>query len=84
MIRSSFISHLEDEGCFHDEDFIYEYGQMYRNSINGEFCVVPYEDPLEVTTFCHIIHELRIDPPLEVDSFYHVYQGFRSKLNEIE
>ncbi len=43
-------------------------------------CLVPFEDELTIMTWGHIIYELRLDPPLEHDADYHVYQGFRQRL----
>lgn len=78
MTRNEFINHLYDNDCFPDETFESDEGQMWVNEINREMCVVPYVDVLSISTWCHVIYELRIDPPLKYDADYHVYLGWRN------
>ncbi len=87
MDRGFFINHLINSECYPDTDCDSEVSQLWINGINGEGCYVPCVDDLSLTTWCHIVYELRIDPPLEFDDDYHVYLGFREQLkikNEIK
>lgn len=77
MNRGEFIVHLTNQECYPDEECDSEVSQLWHNAINGEVCYVPYEDDLSVTTWCHIVYELKIDPPLDHDAYYHVYLGWR-------
>lgn len=77
MTRNELIVHLTTQECYSDEECDSEYGQLWHNAINGQVCYVPYKDELALSTWAHVIYELRIDPPLQYDSFYHVYQGWR-------
>lgn len=77
MTRNEFIAHLIDNDCFPDETFESEDGQMWVNDINHEMCFVPYDETLSIITWCHVVFELRIDPPLQYDADYHVYLGWR-------
>lgn len=61
MNRGYFINHLIDEGCYPDEFCESDVSQLWHNSINGQICYVPYEEELSLTTYCHIIYELKID-----------------------
>lgn len=81
MTRNYLINHLIEQDCFPDEECDSTVAQLWHNGINGEVCYVPYEEELDLTTYCHIIYELRIDPPLEYDADYHVYLGFRQHHN---
>ncbi len=80
MKREFLTRYLTDEGCYTDEDDIcVGIGELWHNCINGETCYIPFDEDLVLTTYCHIIYELRVDPPLEYDADYHVYLGFREK-----
>ena len=80
MEREYLISYLEGEGCFPDEADNSPVGQLWHNCINGEFCYIPYEDELVLSTYCHVLYELKIPPPVEYDSDYYVYEGFRNHI----
>jgi hypothetical protein len=68
MTRNELVAHL----TFHSD-----VAQLWHNGINGHVCYVPHEDELSLFTWGHIIYELRVDPPLQYDSDYYVYQGWR-------
>ncbi len=82
MTREYLIDYLRGEGCYPDEDTDYIVGEMWTNCINFEMCLVPFDNELSIMTWGHIIYELRLDPPLEFDADYHVYQGFRERLKD--
>jgi hypothetical protein len=77
VTRSEFIIHLIDQDCYPDEECDSEVGQLWHCGISGQSCYVPYVDELAVPTWCHIVYELRIDPPHKYDAFYHVYLSWR-------
>jgi hypothetical protein len=80
MTRGYLVNHLINYECYPDEDCdVPGVGQLWHNALNREACFVPYEDELALTTYCHIIYELKVDPPLECgyDSDYAVYISFR-------
>ncbi|WP_295233872.1 hypothetical protein [Sediminibacterium sp.] len=80
MTRGELTHHLIENECYPDDEVECEVSQLWINAINGESCYVPCEEELSVNTFCHVIYELGIQPPLEYDSFYAVYVGFRREL----
>jgi len=80
MMREYIVNHLINEGCFPVDEFdVPGVAQLWRNSIGGHECYVPYVDELTVPTYCQIFYELHINPPLEegYDSDYAVYSSFR-------
>lgn len=77
MTRGELIIHLTNQDCYPDAECDSEVSQLWHNAINGESCYIPFADELAVTTWCHILYELRIPPPLEYDAFYDVYVGWR-------
>lgn len=79
MTRQYLIDYLDSEGCCPVEGSETIAGELWRNCINGEFCNVPFDDPLEMTTYCHILYELKVAPPVDADydSNYYVYVGWR-------
>jgi hypothetical protein len=77
MNRGEFINHLIEQECYPDEECDSDVSQLWHNAINGHSCYVPYADELTVNSWCHVVYELRIDPPLQHDAFYHVYVGWR-------
>ena len=79
MTRNFLIVHLTENDCYPDDFCDSEVSQLWHNAINGESCYVPYEDELVLTTYCHIIYELKIDPPLQYDADYDVYSSFRER-----
>lgn len=79
MTRNEFVVHLTTQDCYPDEECDSDISQLWRNGINGEECYVPYVEELSTMTWCHIVYELKIDPPLESDAYYHVYVGWREK-----
>jgi hypothetical protein len=79
MTRNEFVVHLTDNDCYPDEQCDSEVSQLWHNAINGNFCYVPCEEELSITTWAHIVYELKIDPPLQYDADYHVYLGFRDQ-----
>jgi hypothetical protein len=77
MTRNELVVHLTNCGCYPDDSFVSEVGQLWINAESGDICIVPNEEYLTVTTWAHIVYELRIDPPLDRDSDYYVYQSWR-------
>lgn len=77
MTRGEFTNHLINEGCYPDDECESELHQLWHNSVNGQVCNVPQEETLTILTWAHIVYELKIDPPLNRDADYHVYQGWR-------
>ncbi len=77
MTRNEFIIHLTNNDCYPDDECDSDVSQLWHNGLNGEECYVPYVDELSVTAWCHIVYELKIDPPLQYDAFYHVYAVWR-------
>jgi hypothetical protein len=77
MTRNELVNHLTFNDCYPDEECDSDVAQLWHNGINGHICFVPCEDELSLFTWAHIIYELRIDPPLQYDSDYYVYQGWR-------
>ncbi len=79
MERTYLIKHLEEQGCYTNGEAIENVGEIWYNCINGELCNIPFAEHLEVPTYCHVIYQLRIDPPREngYDSDYDVYVGFK-------
>lgn len=77
MTRNYLVVYLTENECFPDNDCDSEVAQLWHNAINGETCYIPYLDELDLNTYCHILYELRVDPPLEYDSNYYVYSSFR-------
>lgn len=82
MDRGYFINHLIESECYPDTECDSEVSQLWINAINGEGCYVPCEDDLAIMTWGHIVYELRIQPPLQYDADYHVYEGFREQLKQ--
>ncbi|PSR54113.1 hypothetical protein AHMF7605_11585 [Adhaeribacter arboris] len=77
MTRNYFINHLIEQECYPDEECNSEISQLWHNAISGDVCYVPLDEELEIPTWCHIIFELGVNPPIEFDSDYHVYCTFR-------
>lgn len=77
MTRNEFVNHLIEQDCYPDEECDSEVSQLWHNAINGQSCYVPCEEELASTTWCHVVYELKIDPPLMHDGYYHVYVGWR-------
>lgn len=81
MTRDFLTEYLTGEGCYKDEEFESPLGELWRNCVNGEICFIPNDEVLQLTTYCHIIYELRVTPPVEYDSDQYVYEGFRQQVN---
>lgn len=81
MKRDYLIEYITGEGCYTDEEDQCDIGELWHNCINGETCFIPFDEDLATMTYCHIIYELKIDPPVEFDADYHVYVGFRESIN---
>lgn len=77
MTRGEFINHLIEQDCYPDEECDSELHQIWHNGINGQVCNVPREEYFPLATWAHIVYELKIAPPHNHDSHYHVYQGWR-------
>lgn len=77
IARSYLTAYITQEDCYPDENCDSEVSQLWINALNGEVCYIPYEEELSVTTYCHILYELKVNPQQEFDSFYHVYSSFR-------
>jgi hypothetical protein len=84
MKRDFLIKYLEGEGCYPAEDHHSDVSELWINCINSESCYIPFEDELALTTYCHIIYELKVDPPVEYDADYHVYVGWRENQLKME
>lgn len=80
MVRGYLINHLQEQGCYpEDEHNNSDVAELWVNCITGDICYVPHEKELSLMTYCHIIFELKIDPPLEngYESDFHVYVGWK-------
>lgn len=84
MNRGEFIMHLIDNECYPDNECDSKIAQLWHNAVNGLIAYVPCDDELEINTWCHIVCELKIDPPLEHDAYYHVYLGFREHIKIVK
>lgn len=55
-------------------------GDYYRNCINGEVCYVEKNEEITTLTMLHIISELRIAPPYDLEDLYEIYLTFKTNL----
>jgi hypothetical protein len=76
MTRAFLIEHLISEGCYTESNN--DIGEFWINCVNGSTCHIPYRENLQLTTYCHIIYELKIIPPAKYESDYEVYLHFRT------
>lgn len=82
MKRGYLVTYLDLEGCYTEPENgdLFEEGELWHNGENNEVCHIPFDEELDVMTYCHIFYELKVDSPLEYDADYHVYCGFRDKI----
>lgn len=84
MTREYLVQHLIDSACFPVENVIVDdIGELWRNSITGDDCFIVFDEYFEVPTYCHIFHQLKVDPPLEngYDSDLAVYNSFKARIS---
>ena len=84
MKRKFLTDYLYECGCNPDEDEDSHVSELWRNCINGETCYIPFDEDLVLTTYCHVLYELKVDPPEGYESDYDVYSGWRNnQLKEV-
>jgi len=80
MIYRELIDFLESNGCYPIEEGQYDEGTYYRNCVNSEMCYVEKVKSFSSLAIVHIVFELKIAPPFELEDDYEVYKNNRTKI----
>lgn len=76
MKREELIQHIDGTCYLHKKN---EEGEWWINCITGDICFIPYVDVLNLTSYCHIFYELKVDAPFQYESDYEVYKLWREQ-----
>ena len=85
MVYSNLLKYLDDQACYEDEDGKFPEGSFYHNCINGYICWIqktPKDEIIPMPALCHIIYELKISPPFDLESDFEVYKLFRANYDK--
>ncbi len=82
MRREDFISHLVSCDCFSKPEYETEENELYANCINGLICNVPKDEIIENLTVIKSCFDLKIDPPIVLESEYHVFMNTINHIKE--
>ena len=81
LSKQDFFKHLQDQGCYMDENGSFPQGAYYINCINNDICYIEYHNRYTSLMCYHICYEFKIPAPLIFEDDYEIYKLYRKKVS---